>query len=32
MQGHVMDADEAQTWGVIDKVLTSRIEMEGDQA
>jgi len=27
-----MDADEAQTWGVIDKVLTSRIEMEGDQA
>ena len=29
---HFMDADEAQTWGVIDKVLTSRIEMEGDQA
>jgi ATP-dependent Clp protease, protease subunit len=28
---HFMDADEAQTWGVIDKVLTSRIEMEGDQ-
>ncbi|APO67146.1 MULTISPECIES: ATP-dependent Clp endopeptidase proteolytic subunit ClpP [Rhizobium] len=29
---HFMDADEAQSWGVIDKVLTSRIEMEGDQA
>jgi len=29
---HFMDADEAQTWGVIDKVLTSRVEMEGDQA
>ncbi|TCU23065.1 ATP-dependent Clp protease proteolytic subunit ClpP [Rhizobium azibense] len=29
---HFMDADEAQVWGVIDKVLTSRIEMEGDQA
>ncbi|APO74324.1 ATP-dependent Clp protease proteolytic subunit 1 [Rhizobium etli 8C-3] len=29
---HFMDADEAQIWGVIDKVLTSRIEMEGDQA
>lgn len=29
---HFMDADEAQTWGVVDKVLTSRIEMEGDQA
>ena len=29
---HFMDADEAQTWGVIDKVLTSRVEIEGDQA
>jgi ATP-dependent Clp protease, protease subunit len=29
---HFMDADEAQTWGVIDKVLTSRVEMEGEQA
>jgi len=29
---HFMDADEAQTWGVIDKVLTSRVEMEGDAA
>lgn len=27
-----MDADEAQSWGVIDKVLTSRLEMEGEQA
>ncbi|RUV29042.1 ATP-dependent Clp protease proteolytic subunit, partial [Mesorhizobium sp. M1A.T.Ca.IN.004.03.1.1] len=24
--------DEAQGWGVIDKVLTSRLEMEGEQA
>ncbi|ARO29664.1 MULTISPECIES: ATP-dependent Clp endopeptidase proteolytic subunit ClpP [Rhizobium] len=29
---HFMDADEAQGWGVIDKVLTSRLEMEGEQA
>ncbi|ANK85246.1 MULTISPECIES: ATP-dependent Clp endopeptidase proteolytic subunit ClpP [Rhizobium] len=29
---HFMDADEAQDWGVIDKVLTSRLEMEGEQA
>lgn len=29
---HFMDAEEAQSWGVIDKVLTSRVEMEGDQA
>ncbi|XKM39399.1 ATP-dependent Clp endopeptidase proteolytic subunit ClpP [Rhizobium ruizarguesonis] len=29
---HFMDADEAQSWGVIDKVLTSRLEMEGEQA
>jgi ATP-dependent Clp protease protease subunit len=29
---HFMDADEARDWGVIDKVLTSREEMEGDAA
>ncbi|PKA41099.1 ATP-dependent Clp protease proteolytic subunit [Rhizobium sullae] len=29
---HFMDADEAQIWGVIDKVLTSRIEIEGETA
>jgi ATP-dependent Clp protease protease subunit len=27
---HFMDAAEAKEWGVIDKVLTSRAEMEGD--
>jgi ATP-dependent Clp protease protease subunit len=27
---HFMDAAEAKDWGVIDKVLTSRAEMEGD--
>ncbi|AAK87054.1 Clp protease [Agrobacterium tumefaciens] len=26
---HFMDADEAKDWGVIDKILTSRQEMEG---
>ena len=26
---HFMDADEALNWGVIDKVLTSRQEIEG---
>jgi ATP-dependent Clp protease protease subunit len=26
---HFMTADEAQDWGVIDKILTSRQEMEG---
>lgn len=29
---HFMDADEAQSWGVIDKILTSRLEMEGASA
>lgn len=29
---HFMDADEAQNWGVIDKILTSRQEMEGTAA
>ncbi|WP_439871673.1 ATP-dependent Clp endopeptidase proteolytic subunit ClpP [Rhizobium leguminosarum] len=29
---HFMDADEAKDWGVIDKILTSRLEMEGEQA
>ena len=29
---HFMDADEAQNWGVIDKILTSRQEMEGAAA
>jgi len=27
-----MDADEAKDWGVIDKILTSRQEMEGAAA
>nr|WP_316653561.1 ATP-dependent Clp protease proteolytic subunit [uncultured Gellertiella sp.] len=27
---HFMDADEALNWGLIDRVLTSRVEMEGD--
>ena len=26
---HFMDADEAREWGVIDKVMTSRSEIEG---
>jgi ATP-dependent Clp protease, protease subunit len=26
---HFMTSDEAQEWGVIDKILTSRLEMEG---
>jgi ATP-dependent Clp protease protease subunit len=26
---HFMDADEAKEWGVIDKILTSRQEIEG---
>jgi ATP-dependent Clp protease protease subunit len=26
---HFMDADEAKDWGVIDKILTSRQEIEG---
>ncbi|KXG87661.1 ATP-dependent Clp endopeptidase proteolytic subunit ClpP [Agrobacterium bohemicum] len=26
---HFMDADEAKNWGVVDKILTSRQEMEG---
>ena len=29
---HFMDAEEAQSWGVIDRVLTSRGENEGDAA
>ncbi len=29
---HFMDAGEARDWGVVDKILTSRIEMEGGQA
>lgn len=29
---HFMDSDEALQWGIIDKVLTSRLEMEGGQA
>ncbi|MDM9629395.1 ATP-dependent Clp endopeptidase proteolytic subunit ClpP [Rhizobium sp. S152] len=29
---HFMDASEAKDWGVIDKVLSSRAEMEGDAA
>jgi ATP-dependent Clp protease protease subunit len=29
---HFMTADEARDWGVVDKVLTSRAEMEGDTA
>ncbi|WP_337266591.1 ATP-dependent Clp protease proteolytic subunit [Oryzifoliimicrobium ureilyticus] len=29
---HFMDASEARDWGVIDKVLTSRAEIEGDSA
>ncbi|WP_323688602.1 ATP-dependent Clp endopeptidase proteolytic subunit ClpP [Rhizobium sp. AN83] len=29
---HFMDADEAKDWGVIDKILTSRQEMEGAAA
>ncbi|KAA3531488.1 MULTISPECIES: ATP-dependent Clp endopeptidase proteolytic subunit ClpP [Agrobacterium] len=29
---HFMDADEAKEWGVIDKILTSRQEMEGAAA
>jgi len=27
---HFMDAEESRQWGVIDRVLTSRAEMEGD--
>ena len=27
---HFMDAEEAKNWGVIDRVLTSRAEIEGD--
>ncbi len=29
---HFMDADEAKAWGVIDKILTSREELEGASA
>ncbi len=29
---HFMDAQEAQSWGVIDRVLTSRAEVEGETA
>ena len=29
---HFMDAEEAREWGVVDKVLTSRLEMEGETA
>lgn len=29
---HFMDSDEALKWGLIDKVLTSRVELEGDSA
>ncbi len=29
---HFMDADEALGWGIIDRVLTSRAEIEGDAA
>jgi ATP-dependent Clp protease protease subunit len=29
---HFMDSEEAKDWGVIDKILTSRQEMEGAAA
>jgi len=29
---HFMAPDEAQDWGVIDKILTSRLELEGGAA
>jgi ATP-dependent Clp protease protease subunit len=29
---HFMDADEAKNWGVVDKILTSRQEIEGATA
>ncbi len=29
---HFMDADEAQAWGVVDKILTSREQIEGTPA
>jgi len=29
---HFMSADEAKDWGLVDKVLTSRAEIEGDSA
>ena len=29
---HFMSADEARDWGLVDKVLTSRAEIEGDSA
>ena len=29
---HFMDADEAQAWGVVDKILTSRQDIEGTPA
>ena len=29
---HFMDAEEAQAWGVVDKILTSRQELEGTPA
>ncbi|MGO7631918.1 ATP-dependent Clp protease proteolytic subunit, partial [Rhizobium ruizarguesonis] len=29
---HFMDADKTQSWGVIATVLTSRLELEGEQA
>jgi ATP-dependent Clp protease protease subunit len=29
---HFMSAEEAKDWGLVDKVLTSRAEMEGDAA
>ena len=29
---HFLDADEALKWGLIDKVLTSRVDIEGDAA
>lgn len=29
---HFMDAEEARSWGVIDRVLTSRAEIEGEAA
>ena len=29
---HFMDSEEAMSWGVIDKILTSRVELEGATA
>ena len=29
---HFMDSDEALEWGVVDKILTTRLELEGGSA